>query len=36
VRNDEDSIALFLGLKLVAQGSVAIFCGRKSKVTKLC
>jgi POLQ-like helicase len=36
VRNDENSIALYLGLKLVAQGSVAVFCGRKSTVTTLC
>ncbi len=35
-RSDENSIALYLGLKLVAQGAVAVFCGRKSTVTKLC
>ncbi|MEQ2006990.1 MAG: DEAD/DEAH box helicase [Limisphaerales bacterium] len=35
-RDDENSIALDLGLKLVAQGAVAVFCGRKSTVTKLC
>jgi hypothetical protein len=35
-RNDENSIALYLGLKLVAQGAVAVFCGRKSTVTKFC
>lgn len=36
VRGDGQSIALYLGLKLVPQGSVAVFCGRKSTVTKLC
>lgn len=36
IRGDESSIALYLGLKLVAQGAVAVFCGRKSTVTKLC
>ncbi|MBI5382230.1 MAG: DEAD/DEAH box helicase [Opitutae bacterium] len=35
-RGDEQSIGLYLALKLVAQGSVAVFCGRKSTVTKLC
>ena len=35
-RGDESSIALYLGLKLVAQGAIAVFCGRKSTVTKLC
>lgn len=35
-RDDENSIALYLGLKLVAQGVVAVFCGRKSTVTELC
>lgn len=34
--DDENSIALYLGLKLIAQGAVAVFCGRKSTVTKLC
>jgi superfamily II DNA/RNA helicase len=35
-KNDSQSIALFLGLKLVSNGSVAIFCGRKDSVTKMC
>ncbi|WP_422136754.1 DEAD/DEAH box helicase [Endozoicomonas sp. ALD040] len=34
--NDEQSIALYLGLKLVPNGSIAIFCGRKSTATKIC
>lgn len=33
---DENAIALYLGLKLTPQGAVALFCGRKSTVTKLC
>jgi superfamily II DNA/RNA helicase len=36
IRGDGQSIALYLGLKLVQQGAVAVFCGRKSTVTKLC
>lgn len=36
LKNDGQSIALYLGLKLVRQGAVAIFCGRKGTVTKLC
>lgn len=35
-RDDEYSIALYLGLKLVPEGAVAIFCGRKSSVTSIC
>jgi len=37
-RGDGESqeIGLFLGLSLVANGSVALFCGQKSSVTKLC
>jgi len=35
-RNDGQTVALFLGLKLVANGSIAIFCGRKSTVASLC
>ncbi|MDI1335818.1 MAG: DEAD/DEAH box helicase, partial [Lacunisphaera sp.] len=35
-RTDGQSIALFLGLKLVAQGSVAIFCGVKLSVRTAC
>lgn len=35
VRTESGSIALFLGLKLVSNGGVAIFCGMKSSVTKI-
>jgi hypothetical protein len=35
-REDGQSVAIYLGLKLVAQGSVAIFCGLKSSVTSVC
>ncbi|EKD55599.1 MAG: hypothetical protein ACD_59C00110G0004 [uncultured bacterium] len=35
-KNDGKSIALFLGLKIVHNGSVAIFCGKKQSVTVLC
>jgi len=35
-KTDGQAIALFLGLKLVGNGSVAIFCGRKSTVSSLC
>jgi POLQ-like helicase len=35
-RNDGQTVALFLGLKLVANGSIAIFCGRKPTVASLC
>lgn len=34
--DDGQSIALYLGLKLVSNGSVAIFCGRKSTATNIC
>lgn len=33
---DGGDVGLFLGLHLVANGSVALFCGRKDSVTKLC
>lgn len=33
---DSNSIALYLGLKLVSQGSVAVFCGRKDTVAGIC
>jgi hypothetical protein len=33
---DGNSVALYLGLKLVSKGSVAIFCGRKDTAVKLC
>jgi len=35
-KNDGQTVALFLGLKLIANGSIAIFCGRKSTVASLC
>jgi Lhr-like helicase len=34
-KNDTPSISLFLGLKLVSNGSVAIFCGIKSAVSSV-
>jgi superfamily II DNA/RNA helicase len=35
-KTDGRSISLFLGLKLVKNGSVAIFCGKKDSITKIC
>ena len=35
-KDDGQSIAIYLGLKLVSNGSVAIFCGRKSTATSIC
>jgi superfamily II DNA/RNA helicase len=35
-KTDSLSIALYLGLKLVRNGSIAIFCGRKSTVSSIC
>ncbi len=35
-KSDGQTIALFLGLKLTGNGSVAIFCGRKDTVSSLC
>ena len=35
-RSDGQSIALALGLKLVKNGAVAIFCGRKTTAANLC
>ncbi|WP_182812691.1 DEAD/DEAH box helicase [Bacillus sp. ME78] len=35
-KNDGKSIALYLGLKLAINGSVAIFCGTKTSVTSMC
>jgi len=35
-KSDAQSIALFLGLKLVPEGSIAIFCGRKSTAANIC
>ncbi|MER8438985.1 DEAD/DEAH box helicase [Mesorhizobium sp. M1312] len=33
---DGGSIGLYLGLKLVSKGSVAVFCGRKDSAVKIC
>jgi replicative superfamily II helicase len=35
-KTDGQSISLYLGLKLVANGSVAIFCGNKSSISTIC
>ena len=35
-KNDGQDIALFLGLRLVNNGGVAIFCGRKDTASNLC
>lgn len=35
-KGDSNSIALYLGLKLVNKGGVAVFCGRKDTVTGIC
>jgi len=35
IRSESSSVALFLGLKLVSNGGVAIFCGAKLSVTKI-
>jgi hypothetical protein len=35
-RRDGGDVGLFLGLHVVPNGSVAIFCGRKDSATKLC
>lgn len=35
-KTDGQAIALFLGLKLAGNGSVAIFCGRKATASSLC
>jgi hypothetical protein len=36
VAEDGSSIGLYLGLKLVSNGSVAIFCGRKDTAVNIC
>ena len=36
IKNDGQTIALFLGLKLVSKGAIAIFCGRKDSAESLC
>lgn len=35
-RDDGQAIALYLGLKLVPNGSIAVFCGRKSTAASIC
>jgi len=35
-KTDGQAIALYLGLKLIPNGSIAIFCGRKSTATSIC
>lgn len=35
-RTDGQSIALYLGLKLVPNGSIAVFCGRKETAANVC
>jgi DEAD/DEAH box helicase/Helicase conserved C-terminal domain len=35
-KDDGGDVGLFLGLHVVANGSVAIFCGRKDSVARLC
>lgn len=35
-RKKANDIALYLGLKLVSKGSIAIFCGKKSTATIIC
>ena len=35
-KTDGKSIALYLGIRLIHNGSVAIFCGQKSTVTGIC
>lgn len=35
-KSDGQAIAIYLGLKLVKNGSVAIFCGRKSTAASIC
>ena len=35
-KTDSKSIALYLGLKLISKGSVALFCGRKDAASSIC
>lgn len=35
-KDDGQAIALYLGLKLVSNGSIAVFCGRKSTAANIC
>lgn len=35
-KNDGQAIALYLGLKLIPNGGIALFCGRKDTAAKIC
>ena len=35
-KSDRQAIALYLGLKLIPNGSIAVFCGKKSTVASVC
>jgi DEAD/DEAH box helicase/Helicase conserved C-terminal domain len=35
-KDNSQSVALYLGLRLIANGAVAVFCGRKDTATGLC
>lgn len=35
-KNDTSSISLYLGLRIISQGSVAIFCGQRKSIKKFC
>ncbi len=35
-RDDGQAIALYLGIKLAPNGSIAVFCGKKSTATSIC
>jgi POLQ-like helicase len=35
-KTDSKTVSLFLGLRLISKGSVAIFCGKKNSVSGLC
>jgi len=35
-KTDGQAIALYLGLKLISNGSIAVFCGRKSTAASVC
>jgi POLQ-like helicase len=35
-KEDGKSIAVYLGIKLVSNGSIAVFCGKKSTVARVC
>lgn len=36
VKDESNSIALYLGIKLAKNGSIAIFCGKKATASKIC